>query len=356
MKHLMLSIWFLVASVAVAMGQESGAKDLNRQVDLLLQRYRQSGDEEYKDRTASEILALAMRCDSMDAKENGTPQFREKNFERTYELLPVLVKAAERCERNRQSLTAMRYYKLYLQCAASDLYPAQGTQKGTVAWRLSRLALESRDFATADHYADLALLDDSSAALAAEVKMQCMEATMETKADSTRFLLAALELHAKAPDNPLYGAMLMRFLSAPGHEQELAQYACDEVRRDPSSVRAWLLKAETEMKRKAWDEAIASYTKALELGDSVVEACLNLGLCYGSKAIALNDSLKDKKGHLKRDDAKQVKETLAQAQAYLEKARMLDPERKRVDWLKPLYQVYYALKDKRAEELKALIR
>lgn len=346
----------LCLSVVSAMGETVGAKDLNRQIDILLQRYQHSRSMDFRYQTASEILALALRCDSVDVKENGTPRFREKNFERTYQLIPVLLEAASSCERRHQPLKAIRYGKLYLQCVSSDLYPAQGVHKGIAAYHISRLAFEGHDYPTADHYADLALQDDSAAAGAAEIKLQCMQATMQSKSDSTRFLLAALELHAKAPDNPLYGALLMQFFSTPGHEKELTQYARDEVRRVPTSIRAWLLKAETEMRRKAWDEAIASYLKALELNDSVPEACLNIGLCYGSKAMQLNDSLKDEKGHLKRDEAKRVKDVLADARAYLEKARQLDPERNRVDWAKPLYQVYYALKDKQAEELKGLLR
>ena len=47
---------------------------------------------------------------------------------------------------------------------------------------------------------------------------------------------------------------------------------------------------------------------------------------------------------------------LEEGKVYLERAKELDPVRHTVDWAPPLYQIYYALNDKRAENIKKLIK
>ena len=83
--------------------------------------------------------------------------------------------------------------------------------------------------------------------------------------------------------------------------------------------------------------AIQSYSKLLEkIGELVY--------------IALHKEDKDK---VQIDS---INSLLEEGKVYLERAKELDPARHTVDWAPPLYQIYYALNDKRAENIKKLIK
>ena len=56
-------------------------------------------------------------------------------------------------------------------------------------------ALRKGNYHTADHYADMALKENRTAKQAAEVKIQAMAHLMETPQDSTRYIVALLDLH-----------------------------------------------------------------------------------------------------------------------------------------------------------------
>ena len=75
------------------------------------------------------------------------------------------------------------------------------------------------------------------------------------------------------------------------------------------------------------------------------------------KAIELKDQLADKKtGGLTKENADKVKSILAEALVYLEKAKELDPDREKVNWAYPLYQIYYSMGNKeKSDEMEALV-
>lgn len=101
------------------------------------------------------------------------------------------------------------------------------------------------------------------------------------------------------------------------------------------------------MRAEKWDEAIASYKKALEIDPNFTAVVFNVGTSLNSKAIVVKDQLSDKKtGKLTTANADKVKTILEEAKTYLLKAQELDPERKTVNWAYALYQVYYSLGDK----------
>jgi hypothetical protein len=91
---------------------------------------------------------------------------------------------------------------------------------------------------------------------------------------------------------------------------------------------------------------VVSYQKAIDMDPSFVQCVFNAGVCLNSKAIDLKDQLADKNtGKLTKANADKVKAVLAQAKEYLERAKQLDPDREKVNWAYPLYQIYYSLGD-----------
>ena len=131
------------------------------------------------------------------------------------------------------------------------------------------------------------------------------------------------------------------------HPDKKQAWIDEEVTVIPDNKMAWAIKGETEMRAEKWDNAIASYKKALEIDPNFTAVIFNTGTCLNSKAIELKDKLSDKKtGKLTTENAAKVKEVLNEAKTYLLKAQELDPNRESVNWAYALYQVYYSLGDK----------
>ena len=115
---------------------------------------------------------------------------------------------------------------------------------------------------------------------------------------------------------------------------------------NPGNKLVWAIKGDAEMNSEKYDEAIASYRKALEIDPTFVEVQFNLGTTLNSKAVALNEKLADKKtGGLTAENVKKVNAVLEEAKKELLKAKELDPNREKVNWAYALYRVYYSLKD-----------
>jgi len=149
----------------------------------------------------------------------------------------------------------------------------------------------------------------------------------------------------------------MDYYSKPGRQAEMKQWTEEEIAKDPNNKMTWALKGEVEMNTGKWDDAVASYKKAAELDPTFVQVIFNTGVCLNQKAIELKDKLADKKtGGLTPDNASKVKAVLAEAKVYLEKSKEIDPNREKVDWAYPLYQIYYNLGDKaKAAEMEKLV-
>lgn len=241
------------------------------------------------------------------------------------------------------------------------IHPSSSVSSPRSAIIAGEKALGQKKYALADHYADIALEDDSTAKRAAEIKIQSMGGMMKTKQDSAKYIIALLELHSKDRNNPIFFSLLMKYFSWPGREKEMRLFAQDELRADSSNFKAWLLKGETYMREQAWDCAIHDFQKAIDLDSTLTEAIYNIGICYSSKAIALKEALEkgdsaDLERELSKDEVDSIKQVFMRSKEYLEKVSAMDPEYKVVDWRKALYQVYYVLEDKRATDVKKLLR
>lgn len=134
-----------------------------------------------------------------------------------------------------------------------------------VSYYASLLAYGEKHFREADRYADIALNDSNMAEDAAEIKINCMRELMRTPLDSSRYELALLALHDNAPGNAAYFHLLTDFLSRPGHEGELENFAKDELAKDSLNANIWSLWGEINMRKHNWDEAIVALEKPIQL-------------------------------------------------------------------------------------------
>ncbi len=356
MKHMTINAWlrtFLVAMLlaipTLLAAEENGrerAAALNKQVDVLLSRLDATRDTFTYYNTLKQVVEAALQCDLYDRTPNDKGKvdlkYRHNNSKRLAPLRARLIDAGMYYYDHHRNGEALEALKTYLNLSNSELFKGKrDLYKGQVAYYLSLLFYGSKNYAEADHYADMALRDAEYARDAAEVKISCMKEMMVTPNDSARYVLALLELHDKAPNNPTYMRLLLEQFSLPGHENELEQFAKDETRKNPQSKQAWALLGETKMRKKAWGEAEKAYGNAIKIDPTFVEAIYNKGICLSAQA---QQNLQDlgAKGKALPDS---ISLLLREAQKNFERVQQYDPQLKEVDWATPLFQVYKLLGD-----------
>ena len=149
----------------------------------------------------------------------------------------------------------------------------------------------------------------------------------------------------------------MEYYTRSNDEAALKAWAEEEISLNPENKMAWALKGEVLMNARDWDAAVEAYQKAIELDPDFIQCIFNAGVCLNGKAIDLKDKLADQRtGGLTKDNAEKVKAILSEAQVFLERSKELDPDRAKVNWAYPLYQIYYSLGDKaKADEMEKLV-
>jgi hypothetical protein len=352
---IIFSLFFAAAQNAVAkdLNDADKAKAINGQIDVLMQKLKAAVDSDCYYSTVMDVVKNAMLCDYYDCKSRSNPKYRSMNAKRIIPVRAKIVEGGMYYYNHNNNARAMEAFELYIETADNAMFANENEDLDFVTYYASLLAYGTKEYKKAEHYADLALTQLNFAKDAAEIKINCMKKLMVTKNDSDKYVIALLELHDKAPENKGYFLMLMDYFTSPGHEKEVEQFANDEISKDSTNALAWILKGETEMKMRHWDNAICFYKKAVAQDSSLVQAIYNIGICYRSKAIAMKDSLAGNRGRLSKLDMQNVKAVLAHSMMYLESAKDMDPDMKKVDWATPLYQIYSALSEKdKAEDMK----
>lgn len=310
-------------------------------------------------------LEAALKCDEYDRQPNEKGKvkirFRDANGKKFFISRPYVISAGL-YEYNKKNLPeAIKDWKLYIDSAEDPLFTGNDMTKdpyrSEVCYYIGLSSYNVKDYATATKYAKMAAQDSAKAKEANEILLFAQKDGAKTKEDSLAYLATIKDLHAQYPEESRYFNLLMDYYSKPGRQEEMKKWTEEEIAKDPNNKMTWALKGEVEMNTGKWDDAIASYKKAAELDPAFVQVIFNTGVCLNQKAIEEKDKLADKKtGGLTPENANKIKAILADAKGYLEKAREIDPNREKVDWAYPLYQIYYNLGDKtKAAEMEKLV-
>ncbi len=210
-------------------------------------------------------------------------------------------------------LTCLCLLPLFTWAQEAPRTPAEYLEAG-------RKAFANKQFHTAQYYADNALADSTTARQAAEIRIQCMSELMTTPVDSSRFLIACLELHHMEPSNPVFMRLLMNYFTSPNHRHEILDFANDEIRRDSDNQWAWVLRGEYYMRRSEWTSAISDFERAVNIDTAFAEAVYDIGVCRVGMAKALGDSIEKDNQKPTKEQAELLRERYAEALPYLEKA------------------------------------
>ena len=158
--------------------------------------------------------------------------------------------------------------------------------------------------------------------------MLMMQQQMKTKEDSVKCLKDFENLYANDKSETIFTNLATLYGNL-GMKEKQAQFISERLAQDPNCFTAWAVKGQAEMNDSKWDEAIADLKKANEIKPNALVLTW-LGYCNNNKAA-------------NTQDANQQKALLTETQAYLEKAKELDPDQKEANWRYLLYNTYYNL-------------
>lgn len=304
-----------------------------------------------------EALKCVLKCDEFDQQPNEKGKvkirYRQANQPAAQNLRIVALQAGQYFNSERQDMAgAFDAWSLYVDSHDNALFTGVDMTNdqyyAQFAYYSGLLAYQLKDYTNAVKYAtkcqEIAGADEKLKGDAAEILLFSKKENCKTAADSAAFADELMTMHKANPTEDRYFNMLLDYYNH--NPQKKMAWLIEETTINPQSKMVWAIKGETEMREEKWDDAIASYKKALEIDPEFVAVIFNVGTCYNSKAVALKDQLADKKtGKITTVNAVKVKEALQPAKEYLEKAQALDPNREKVNWAYALYQVYYNLGD-----------
>ena len=316
-----------------------------------------------------EALKAAIECDKYDVQPNDKGKvkirFRQANQQRMQNVRLNLINAGLFDYNHKNLDGALAKWSLYLDSPASELFTgfaavadvAQDQYRSEIAYYAGLVAYQKKDFATAEKFAKLASQDPKKAAEANEILLFSKKETMKTKEDSLAYVDMVKDLHKANPEEERYFNLLMEYYTRADDQKAMAAWAEEETSINPENKMAWALTGQVHMNNREWDPAIEAYKKAIELDNDFIQCIFNAGVCLNGKAIDLKDKLADKNtGGLTKANADKVKEILTEAKSFLERSKELDPDREKVNWAYPLYQIYYSIGDKaKSDEMEKLV-
>ena len=316
-----------------------------------------------------EALKAAIECDKYDVQPNDKGKvkirFRQANQQRMQNVRLNLINAGLFDYNHKNLDGALAKWSLYLDSPASELFTgfaavadvAQDQYRSEIAYYAGLVAYQKKDFATAEKFAKLASQDPKKAAEANEILLFSKKETMKTKEDSLAYVDMVKDLHKANPEEERYFNLLMEYYTRADDQKAMAAWAEEETSINPENKMAWALTGQVHMNAREWDAAVEAYKKAIEIDPTFIQCVFNAGVCLNGKAIDLKDKLADKNtGGLTKANADKVKAILHDAREYLERSKELDPDREKVNWAYPLYQIYYSLGNKaKSDEMEKLV-
>ena len=301
-----------------------------------------------------EGIKASLLCDKFDNEPNEKgkikPRFHKKNQERLLPILPNLINAGGIAYGSRDNVKAMDCFELFLEASKAPLFVekfVEGNENyAMAAYYAAFISYGNKDFAKVAKYIDIAMDHPKFQKDAVELKIYSLKEQLKTPEDSTRFIGEIKALHQKYPEDQRYFSMIVEFYgSKESYKSELQNFLSSEIAARPNDPIVWAVKGEYEMNSMAWDEAVASYKKALEIKADFVPVIYNLGVCLNSKAGAMKEQLSDSMGRMTPENEAAVLKVLGEARDYMLQAKQMDPDRTAVNWAYPLYQIYYAMGD-----------
>ncbi|MBQ7149913.1 MAG: hypothetical protein IJS06_03000 [Prevotella sp.] len=285
-----------------------------------------------------------------DAKGKIKPKFESKNAQRLYAMRLNLINGGQAASQADNKLMALQQYGMYVDSAFDPLFKSIDKTKtpdqylGEVARVAGVYAFQNKNLDLANKYVDVALQDTATFKEALNLKVYLMSQNLKNNADSVAYAGQLKDLYAKYPNNSQIFATLAGLYSSLKQTEAFDKLISEKLAVDPKYAIAWELKGQQEMNANKIDDAVKSFTAAVETDGENVVVLTYLGFCLNAKA-----------GNLQDPNGRKV--VYNEAIKYLEKAKSLDPNREKANWSYPLYSAYYGVygaNDARTKEMEDL--
>ncbi len=299
-------------------------------------------------------ITNAIECDKYDQMPNSKgkikPRFHSANQSKLYPLRPNLINAGQEAIQKKDQEAALKYFGLYAESASAPLFKevdrtkTPDTYLGEVARVASVYAFQNKNMELANKYVDIAMSDTATYKEALDLKVYYMQQGLKTHEDSLQFVSKLQELYVKNPKSDQIFMTLSNLYGSLGQKGEMDRLINEKIAQEPNNFTAWAMKGQAEMNAQKWDEAIASFKKAVEIDAKNALVLTYLGFCINAKAQNMNNPQEQKKLY-------------TESVGYLEKAKEVDPNREKANWSYPLYQCYYNLygaNDSRTKEMEGM--
>ena len=317
---------------------------------------------------AVEAWKAALKCDELDMMPNEKgkvkPRFRTESQNRYKNHGVQLVQAGQVAYQKKNNQRALEAWKLYCGMKETPLFAEVADFPKDpffydITYYTAFLSYQVKDYPEAEKYAKMTAQseDPEKQKDANEILLFAKKDNLKNHADSLEYLAYVKELHKANPSEDRYFNLLMDYYNRANDPKAMFAWADEEIALNPENKMAWALKGEAQMNAREWDAAVESYKKAIEIDPEFIQCIFNAGVCLNGKAIDLKDQLADKNtGGLTKENADKVKAILSDARVFLERTQEMDPNREKVNWAYPLYQIYYSLGEKaKSDEMEKLV-
>ncbi len=201
-------------------------------------------------------------------------------------------------------------------------------------------AYQMHDYNKVLKFCDLGVDDEENGELCYRFKCEAYEQLKDT-ANWVQALKGGIE---KFPTQDFYFTRLLVYFEETGQMDEMEKFVNNMIGINPDKGFNYYVKGYIRQNQKNYKEAIEAYKIAIEKDSTIIEAYINLGLCYMFDANDYMESQKDVK--LGTPAYKQMLETektyYKNALPLFEKVREMAPEDVN-KWGLQLYTIYYKL-------------
>lgn len=338
--------------------KQQAAMQENQVAEQVGQKAKNVIDDELLYNSLSQAIEAANESYAFDIKPNEKgkvkPRFAKDNATKLYIYRAYLINGGGFFQ-GKDDAKAFRMLSQYVESANYPLFAevksAEDANLPNAAFFAAYMALNSKDYATAEKYAGLALGDAERGSDAQKIQLAAMQAQLQNHEDSLGYVKKLEGLLEKNPEDDVVLGTLCALYSNLGQGELAEKLLNDKLAKDPNNYSALMIKGQIESQKKNYDVAAESLEKALaQTKDEDTKIVLNaaIGECYFYKA---QERVNNYKGVLSPAAREQFNVVYEKAIQYLEAARQLDvmKEHKR-SWAYPLYGSYYFVKGPDAAE------
>lgn len=308
----------------------------------------------------------AAECDKYDQMPNEKgkikSKYRTSNSARLFPIRYQLINGGIYYQGKGDDKNAYKFLANYVETAELPLFTgvdnSADSNISNIAYYATIYAFQAGDFKKAEKYVEIAAKDPEKGKEASNMRLGIMQAQLKSHADSLNYIDKLKALYAQEPSNDVVLGTLADMYSAMKNEAELEKMISGVLSSNPNNTMALMIKGRSDMYKDKYDEAIASFKKAVEIKQDNPQLYTYLGFCLNNKAQIARDRVA-RNGKALSAAEEQIKNVYKESITYLEKAKELDPGREKANWAYPLYQAYYMVygaDDAKTKEAEALTK